>query len=135
MSTPPSPAVLIVDDEKAFTDVLTQTLAGYLQARIVTFARPAAALEALPALDVALIVTDYFMPQMNGVEFLRRALQLKPGTPCLIITGHRDALADQGLPEFPELKEVLAKPFPSRVLAAAIQKHWPAVSTNGSVAA
>jgi CheY-like chemotaxis protein len=133
--TPTSRVVLIVDDEKSFTEVLSQTLAGYLDAPIVTFARPVAALEALPKLDVGVIVTDYFMPQMSGVEFLRRALQLKPATPCVIITGHRDALADQGLPEFPELKEVLAKPFTSRVLASAIQKHWPAVPGNGSVAA
>jgi CheY-like chemotaxis protein len=126
---------LIVDDEKAYTDVLSETLPGYLDAPIVTFARPAVALEALPNLDVGVIVTDYFMPQMNGVEFLRRALQLKPETPCVLITGHRDALTNEGLPEMAELKEILAKPFSSRTLAAAIQKHWPRSAASGSTTA
>jgi CheY-like chemotaxis protein len=116
--------VVLVDDEKSYTDVLQQTLADLVDAPVLTFDRPQAALDALPGLDVAIIVTDYFMPQMDGVEFLRRALLLKPATPCVMITGHSDALAEDGLFQLPELKEVLAKPFPSRVLAAAIHKHW-----------
>lgn len=120
-----TPAIVLVDDEKSYTDVLCQTLASLVDAPVVTFDRPQAALAALPGLDVGIIVTDYFMPQMDGVEFLRRALLLKPATPCVMITGHSDALAEDGRFQIPELKEVLAKPFPSRVLAAAIHKHWP----------
>ncbi len=125
-----SPALVLVDDEKAYTDVLSETLSALLEAPIVVFSRPEAALQALPQLEVAMIVTDYFMPQMNGLDFLRRALQLKPSIPCLMITGHTDALGEAGLPELPELKQVLAKPFPTRQLADAVQRYWPAERTG-----
>jgi CheY-like chemotaxis protein len=119
-------AIVLVDDEKSYTDVLSQTLGALIDAPVVTFDRPQSALDALPGIEVGIIITDFFMPQMDGMEFLRRAVLLKPATPCVMITGHSDALADETFLQLPQLKQVLAKPFPSRVLAAAIQKYWPA---------
>jgi two-component SAPR family response regulator len=121
------PALVLVDDEKAYTAVLSEALAAQLEVPIITFSRPQAALDALPSLEVGLIVTDFFMPQMNGVDFLRRALALKPATPCLILTGHHDAVADETGSDLPELKEVLSKPVASRTLAATIRRYWPRV--------
>ena len=46
--------VVLVDDEKSYTDVLQQTLADLVDAPVLTFDRPQAALDALPGLDVAI---------------------------------------------------------------------------------
>jgi DNA-binding NtrC family response regulator len=126
-STPP--AIVIVDDETAYSTVLRQSLSDWLGAPILTYSRPQAALEAMANLEVGVVISDYFMPQMNGLQFLLQVHKLKPNLPCLLITGHGVTLEEPEAEELPELKEVLSKPFSPRVLAAAIRRHWPAVPT------
>ncbi len=125
MSSPPAKTLVIVDDEKSYTDLLGQLLADYLSCPIQTFNRPLAALEALPGLQVGLIVTDYCMPQINGIELIRRAQQVAPDVPVIIITGHRMELEQTDYSDLTSLKVVLAKPLSWRVLADEIVRHWP----------
>lgn len=130
----PRPAVLLVDDESAYTELIATTLAHVLDVPVYPFNRPQAALDALPQLEVGLIMTDFYMPQMNGLQFLRRALELKPGAPCLMITGHCTAAADAAEAGLPELKEVLPKPLAPTAVAAAIRRHWPLPLPHDGVA-
>ncbi|MCP5117874.1 MAG: response regulator, partial [bacterium] len=39
-----------------------------------------------------LVVTDYKMPKMNGVEFIAKARDLKPEIPIILLSGFADAL-------------------------------------------
>jgi len=116
--------LLILDDEKSYTDLLAQLLADHLDCPIRTFSRPLAALEALPSLDVGLIVTDYYMPQISGIEFIRRVQRLRPQIPVVMITGHRMELEETDYSDVSSLKAVLAKPLNWRRLAEEIERHW-----------
>ncbi|HEY0967687.1 MAG TPA: response regulator [Opitutaceae bacterium] len=125
MSAAPGKTLVIVDDEKSYTDLLGQLLADCLACPIQTFNRPLTALEALPSLKVGLIVTDYCMPQINGIEFIRRVQTAAPEIPVIIITGHRMELEMTDYSDVTSLKAILAKPLSWRVLADEIVKHWP----------
>lgn len=118
-------AVVIVDDERSYLDLLSELLGENLNCPILTYARPHEALRALAGLDVGVIVTDYYMPNLNGLEFIQRARELLPSAAFLIITGHRLELTDEERRQLPELKAILYKPVNWRLLAAAIIRHWP----------
>ena len=64
-----------------------------------------------------LMISDYAMPHLSGTEFLRRARELCPDVPALIITGYAeiDLIGDR-----PEGVDVLLKPFTPASLQAAI---------------
>ncbi len=122
----PQKCVIILDDETSYVQLLAQVLEESLACPLYTFSRPLAALAALDRLDPAVIVTDYFMPELNGAQFMRRANQLRPKTNFLLITGHADMMPRDELEEIPGLCVVLAKPFGTRFLAEEIVRHWPA---------
>jgi two-component SAPR family response regulator len=117
-------AIVLVDDEKSYLDLMSQLLVEHVAHPVFAFARPLTALEALPQLDVGMIVTDYYMPQLNGLEFILRARELKPRVPFLIITGHGVHLSEDDYMYLPELKGVLHKPFGWQRLAAEIVRNW-----------
>ena len=94
-TTAPHPIVL-VDDEKSYTDLMSQMLEENLGLRVVSFTRPRDALNALCTLQPAVVVTDYFMPQMSGLEWIRLASPLVPSAAFVLISGHNlTAAGDQ----------------------------------------
>jgi DNA-binding NtrC family response regulator len=118
-------AIVIVDDETSYIDLLAQLIGDNLGRPVFTFARPLEALEALPRIDVGVIVTDFYMPELNGFEFVLRASAMVPGVPFILITGHAIDLTDEEFTQLPALKSVIHKPFVWRRLAMEILKHWP----------
>ena len=116
--------LVIVDDEKSYVDLLAQLLTEHLSCPVTTFTRPVEALAALPQIDVGMVVTDYYMPQLNGLEFILRARQIRPTAPFIIITGHGVHFSPDDYAHVPELRTVLHKPFKWRALAEEIVRYW-----------
>jgi len=83
-----APTVLIVDDEVRVLDALEAILAA--EFRVVRAAGGEAALDLLRAEDIAVIVTDYRMPGMTGVELLRRSQEHAPEAVRIILTAYTD---------------------------------------------
>ena len=123
----PSPAksIMLVDDEKSYTDLITQMLADHLDCPVHAFTRPLEALQAIPQLNPSVIVTDYFMPQLNGIEFIRQATPIAPQAAFVMITGHNLTAEEDQLAKLTALKGFLAKPFGWRKLADEILRVWP----------
>lgn len=119
--------VMLVDDETAYIDLLEQLLGEHLACPVHSFTRPIEALRALPSLDVGLIVTDYQMPGLDGLEFVEEVERRRPGIPAVMITAYQVKFTDQQLNRVPTLKAVVRKPFKWTALAEHISKHW-----NGS---
>lgn len=83
--------VLIVEDEKAIAGVLHSILSDELTDYEVSVAEDG--LEAYKLLekeDFALVISDIKMPKLSGTELLKQALQLKPETTFVMISGHAD---------------------------------------------
>lgn len=119
------PGILLVDDEASYLDLLGQLLGDHLSCPVHRFARPTRALEALPSLDVALVVTDYDMPDMTGFEFLAAVRRHDPGLPSVIITAHDVEITPELQRRLPGLRTVIRKPFRWTALAGEIARHWP----------
>jgi CheY-like chemotaxis protein len=85
----PKKTILCVDDNEQVLSVRTFLLEtrGY---RIVAVSSAQEALEvlerSLPG-SVDLVLCDLLMPQMDGNELVRRAKQLHPGLPAMIVSG------------------------------------------------
>jgi CheY-like chemotaxis protein len=71
-----------------------------------------------------LLITDYAMPNLSGTQFIRKARDLCPNVPALIITGYAEADA---IKDRPEGVEILLKPFTPSVLEGAIERACRAI--------
>lgn len=125
-------SIVLVDDERSYTELMCQLLTDNLDRPVHGFTHPLRALAALPELGPAVVVTDYHMPELNGIEFIRRAAPLVPHAAFVMITGHNLAAEEDRLAQLPALKGFLSKPFGWRKLADEILRVWPA--GNSSVA-
>src|SRR3954452_14248007 len=81
--------ILFVDDEASMRQAVTQwlELAGF---EVIVRADAASALGRLNADFPGVLVTDLKMEGTDGIELLRRAQQIDPELPVILITGHGD---------------------------------------------
>jgi signal transduction histidine kinase len=84
----PQPLVLYVDDERANRIVFEQSLKSEFLIKSVSDAK--SALDFLANNEVAVLVTDIRMPEIDGLELLRRAKDLYPNTLRMVITAFSD---------------------------------------------
>ena len=129
MNPIPPKAIVLVDDEKSYTDLLTQMLAENLDCPVHAFSRPADALAKLPSLNPGVVVTDYYMPNLNGLDFIRQATPLVPDAAFVLITGHNLSAEKDTMERLKALKGFLPKPFGWRKLADEILRVWPDPAT------
>ena len=80
--------VLVVDDEPRVLDALEAILAA--DYRVLRAEGAEAALPILASEDVAVMITDFRMPGMTGVELCRRALEVAPEALRIILTAYTD---------------------------------------------
>lgn len=81
--------ILLVDDEEMILSSLKRLL--YRTYTVDTETSPSEALQRLDKADpYAVIVSDYKMPRMNGIQFLREAKERSPDTTRIMLTGYAD---------------------------------------------
>jgi CheY-like chemotaxis protein len=95
MASPPSPKaqpqILVVDDEPDMLGLLGALLKGSLpEANVVLLESPFRALEHLATHAVDLIITDYRMPGLGGLDLAKEARTRKPDMPIILMTGFAD---------------------------------------------
>jgi len=78
--------ILIVDDEEAVRTLLIEIL-KLCDYEIGVAENGAEAISHIDRKSYDLIITDYMMPKMDGLELTRRIKARYPSTPVLIITG------------------------------------------------
>lgn len=108
-------SILLVDDDDLVRSAMAEMLAdlGHTTMQAASGADALQALRQHAMFD--LLITDYLMPGMTGVEVAHSARDTHPGLPVILITGYADIKdADGGgLPR-------LAKPFSPRALSGLI---------------
>ncbi|MFJ8294526.1 FAD-dependent oxidoreductase [Streptomyces sp. NPDC094447] len=110
--------ILTVDDDPGVSRAIARDLrrrygGGY---RVVRAESGEAALDALRELKlrgdlVAVILADYRMPQMNGIEFLEQALGVYPGARRVLLTAYADTGAAIDAINVVDLDHYLLKPW------------------------
>ena len=81
--------VLLVDDEPDNLALLYRTLRGKYDLAKTTY--PLEALEMIKQEHFNCILSDHKMPEMDGVEFLKKSYELSPDTMRLLVTAYTDA--------------------------------------------
>jgi CheY-like chemotaxis protein len=117
--------VVLVDDEFSYIDLLQQLLGEHLACPVHGFTKPSDALRALPGLNVGIIITDYQMPDMNGLRFVEEVQKINPHIPALMITAYNMSFTPRELAAVPSLKSIVRKPFKWTLLANEVVKYWP----------
>jgi two-component system response regulator FixJ len=113
------PVVHVIDDDEAMRESLAFLLdASGLAAR--TYDSATGFLEAFDGAGAGVIVTDVRMPEMNGLELVRRLKAREVALPIVMITGHGDVpLAVEAMKA--GVVDFLEKPFDEEHLLAAIR--------------
>ncbi len=83
-------AIAVVDDEPMVTTALRAFLELETPYRVFCFSSPRAALEALVRTPVQVVIADFMMPEMDGIEFLRRLRECCPFATRILLTGYAD---------------------------------------------
>jgi DNA-binding NtrC family response regulator len=114
------PVVFVVDDEPMLLE-LNAVIIEPLGFRVRTFRDPDTAVRAFSLADPrpVLIVTDYAMHTMNGMDLINACRQVDPQQRILLVSGTVDESIYRNAAEKPD--EFLAKPYQSRQLAGLVR--------------
>lgn len=80
--------ILLIDDEEDNLALLTRTLRHDYD--IFKSTSPAEGLEILKKESIDVIISDHKMPEMNGVDFLKKSYDIKPECIRLLVTAYSD---------------------------------------------
>ena len=84
------PTVMLVDDEEMVTAALGSFLELETPYRVLSFNAPRRAIQALDRESVDVVVADFMMPEMDGVEFLKAVRERRPHSTRILLTGYAD---------------------------------------------
>src|SRR5215510_5433121 len=111
--------VHVIDDDEAARDSLAFLL-GTAKIDVRTYDSATAFLAVAANVKSGCIITDVRMPEISGIDLLRRLKELKIGVPVIVVTGHGDVpLAVEAMKI--GAAEFLEKPFDDEVLLNAVR--------------
>ena len=102
------PTVFVVDDEVLLLD-LAEALLTPIGCKVMKFSNPEEALREYPKAAPAVVVTDYAMGRMNGMDLIRECRRLNPQQKTILISGTVDGEVFAGAPVKPDA--FVAKPY------------------------
>lgn len=119
------PRLLLVDDEpyvlQALKRVLVRALAD-LHVDIETCTDPLAALARAEYIRYDVTVSDYRMPSMDGVSFLKAIRQLQPDSVRLVLSATTDSETLMAAINEAQIHRYLVKPWNDDELTAAVRE-------------
>src|SRR5215831_8143142 len=108
MSQVESVTILIVDDEEMVLTSIRSFLAIETDYQVLAYTSPHQALVELDHHPIDLVISDYLMPEMDGIAFLAKVKERYPQAPRILLTGYADkenaikAINDVGLYQYIE---------------------------------
>jgi DNA-binding NtrC family response regulator len=117
----PRPAVVIVDDEEMVITSIRAFLQLETDFEVRGFTDPEEAAEHCARNPIDVIVSDYLMPKLNGIQLLARVKAAQPEASRVLLTGHADKQsAIQAINEV-SLFQYLEKPWDNAQLLLVVQ--------------
>jgi len=107
-------SVLLIDDEPRILNGLRLLLKPHFN--VITTTQPDEVFRVLKNEPVDVLISDQRMPQMEGVEVLRKAREISPGTVRVLLTGYADLSAVVGAVNEGEVYRYLQKPWDNQKL-------------------
>lgn len=125
-------SILLVDDEEGIRKVLSIALSdmGY---HVITAQNGKEALRLFKAEKPPIVLTDIKMPEMDGIELLRRLKQMSADTEVIMITGHGDLeLAIKSVKY--EATDFVTKPINDEILEIALNRAQERIAMRRKLA-
>lgn len=100
--------IVLVDDEEMVLTSLSSFLMLETDYAVNTFLSPSEALGYIDGNRVDMVISDFLMPEMDGITFLAKVREIKPEIPRIMLTGYADkenaikAINDIGLFQYIE---------------------------------
>ena len=111
--------VHVIDDDEALRESLAFLLRA-AQLEVKSYSSAKAFLDTLPDESLGCVITDVRMPDISGIDLLRRLKELKIGVPVIVVTGHGDvALAVEAMKI--GAADFFEKPFDDDLLLASVR--------------
>jgi response regulator RpfG family c-di-GMP phosphodiesterase len=119
----PSNRILVVDDQKQMRVLLQATLesAGYA---VETVEEAPLALEYVRAEEFAVVISDYQMEPMDGLEFLKAVRDIHPQCSRIMVTAFADVGLMTSAIEHGEICRFLVKPWEREALLKAVHEAY-----------
>ena len=114
--------ILMVDDEENIVNSLKRSLRKVSEWEIEIFTSGAEAIRRAEVATFDLFVSDFRMPEMNGVEFLSQAKNLQPNAVRIILSGYTDLEALMGAINEAEIFRFINKPWNDNELILTIEQ-------------
>lgn len=114
-----SSQVHVIDDDDAARESL-EFLLRSAGNEVRTYESAVAFLKALPAIKSGCIVTDVRMPEVSGIDLLRRLKELDVRLPVIVITGHGDVTLAVEAMKIGAV-DFLEKPYDDEILIGMVQ--------------
>ena len=115
----PPVTIFVVDDEQMLLDLAAAVLQP-LGFDVRTFSDPRKALKAFLDARPEVLVTDYAMDGMNGLELVRECRHVNPKQKIIMLSGTVDEHIYANLPQKPD--RFLVKPYPVHEFIEAIRE-------------
>lgn len=85
-----TPSILLVDDEEMVLSSLRGVFALQTEYDVTTASTPKDAIRHVGRAPVDVVISDFLMPEMNGIELLQEVKKLQPDSIRLLLTGYAD---------------------------------------------
>lgn len=89
-STNSRETIILVDDEEMVLTSLRSILSLETDYEVHTFLSAIEALGFIEKNEIDLVISDYLMPEMDGISFLAKVREIRPEVPRIILTGYAD---------------------------------------------
>ncbi len=119
--------LLVVDDEPDVVDALRRALRDS-RYEVLGCTRPLEALELLGRRRVDLVISDLDMPEMHGLELLRRVRAAHPGTLRIVLTGRASLESALSAINQGEVHRYLTKPWEQAALRRTVEESLERLS-------
>ncbi|WP_290650453.1 response regulator [Aquisalimonas sp.] len=115
---------MLVDDEALVLRSLVRSLRRMDECICEMYTSAPEALNRMRTKTFDVVVSDYRMPEMSGVEFLGAARELQPRAVRMILSGHADLHALVGAINDARIFQFLEKPWEESRLMAALSRAF-----------
>jgi DNA-binding NtrC family response regulator len=127
--------ILVVDDNVVDLEIIAIACSS-LDCPIVTASDPSEALELYKKEAFAIVLTDYRMQPMDGIEFISELRKIDPNANCLVMTGYPDARINHFMNDI-GLSNIITKPIRPKNLTeqlrVALHRHEGATAKLNEV--
>lgn len=117
-TVPATQRIVLVDDESDVLAAVKRLLQkSFPLSEVLAVGSAKAALEIVDHQTIDLVISDYRMPEMDGVEFLRQCQERQPHASRLLITAFPEHAAGPGSAKVP----ILSKPLDLKTFVGMVQ--------------